>query len=101
MTIYSWLCLFGVPAMISAIFAYVIKRIRKNDRETTAVKYGIQALLRDRLYSLYSSCEVKGFASLPERDNFENMYKQYHSLGANGVMDDIRHKFLCLPLPKE
>lgn len=98
MTIYSWLCLFGVPAMISAIFAYVIKRIRKNDRETTAVKYGIQALLRDRLYALYSVCDEKGSASLAERDNFENMYRQYHSLGANGVMDNIRKKFLALPV---
>ena len=25
------------------------------------------------------------------------MYKQYHNLGANGVMDDIRAKFLELP----
>lgn len=98
MTIYNWLCLLGVPAMISFIFGYVIKRIRKNDAETTAVKCGIQALLRDRLYNLYRVCDDKGSATLSERDNFENMYKQYHGLGVNGVMDDIRDKFLNLPI---
>ena len=25
------------------------------------------------------------------------MYNQYHSLGANGVMDDIKEKFESLP----
>lgn len=97
MTFYNWLCLFGVPAMVSAIFAYVIKRIRKNDAETTAVKCGIQALLRDRLIQVYKYNESKGYADIQERENFENMYKQYHSLGANGVMDDVRQKFLQLP----
>ena len=31
-------------------------------------------------------------------DYFENMYQQYHSLGKNGVMDDIHEKFKALPL---
>ena len=30
----------------------------------------------------------------------ENMYLQYHALGGNGVMDDIRQKFFALPLRK-
>jgi len=29
--------------------------------------------------------------------NLENVYIQYHNLGANGVMDDLRNKFLALP----
>ena len=33
-------------------------------------------------------------------DNFENMYKQYHNLGVNGVMDDLYDKFMNLPLEK-
>lgn len=100
MTVYNWLCLLGIPAMISFIFGYVIKRIKKNDAETTAVKSGIQALLRDRLISVYRENAEKGYADIQARENFENMYKQYHSLGANGVMDDIRHKFLGLPTIK-
>lgn len=32
----------------------------------------------------------------------ENVYIQYHNLGQNGVMDDLRKKFLELPThPKE
>ena len=39
----------------------------------------------------------KGYAPIYARDNFENCWKQYHSLGVNGVMDDLHMKFLELP----
>ena len=29
------------------------------------------------------------------------MYQQYHTLGANGVMDDVYKKFMALPLESE
>jgi hypothetical protein len=36
-----------------------------------------------------------------ERINFDNLYKNYHELGANGVMDDTYNKFMALPSEKE
>lgn len=36
-----------------------------------------------------------------DRDDFENCWKQYHALGANGVMDDVHKKFLALPIGSE
>ena len=90
----NWLTLFGVPAIIAAIWTYVIKCIK-------ALKLGTQALLRDRLYSIYYECKHKGFASLIERENFENMYKQYRNLGADGVMKNIHKHFFALPMRKE
>ena len=32
------------------------------------------------------------------KENFENMWVQYESLGANGVMSDIHNKFMNLPI---
>ncbi len=29
------------------------------------------------------------------------MYQQYHSLGENGVMDDMHHRFMNLPIGSE
>lgn len=54
---------------------------------------GIQAILRDRLYSLYHQCMTQGWYSRDDFENFENMYEQYHSLGKNGIMDTRREKF--------
>lgn len=62
-----------------------------------SVKAGTQASLRDDLYRVYNECNQKGYASIDERENFENLYDKYHHLGANGVMDNLRKKFLDLP----
>ena len=88
----------------SGILVTVIKvlsgKIKLTEKKTESVQLGIQALLRDRLYQTYLHYEDKGYAPLYARENFENMYNQYHALGANGVMDDIRDKFLELPLER-
>lgn len=97
MTVYQWLCLFSVPALILMIVKYMLNQIKQNRKDTEAVKLGLQALLRSQMISDYNKYSEKGFASVYARDNFENCWKQYHSLGANGVMDDLHEKFLDLP----
>ena len=97
MTVYQWLCLFSVPALILMIVKYMLNQIKQNRKDTEAVKLGLQALLRSQMISDYNKYSEKGFAPVYARDNFENCCKQYHSLGANGVMDDLHEKFLDLP----
>ena len=43
----------------------------------------------------------KGYAPLYARESFENCWVQYEKLGKNGVMADIRAKFLALPTHNE
>ncbi len=62
-----------------------------------SIQLGVQALLRDRLYDMYYKYHERGYAPWYAKENFENLYKQYHSLGENGVMDDYRTKFMRLP----
>ena len=97
MTLYNWLTLFGIPGMIASFLAF----IRLQHRQNSAVRAGLRAILRDRLLQTYYACSQRGYAAPDERQNFENMYVQYHSLGGNGVMDDVRCKFFALPMEKE
>ena len=107
------LTIIGVPALISGIVLIVINRslkkrdakqeeIRKQnlemDRQNKAIMLGVQAILRDRLLQGYRHYIDKGFAEYDDRENMENIYAQYHALGANGVMDDMRDKFRSLPM---
>lgn len=101
MTVYQWLCLFGVPTLIICLYKYVNSIIKKTRDDTNALKLGIQALLRSQMIVEYNKYSEKGYAPVYARENFENCWKQYHSLGANGVMDDLREKFLDLPVKKE
>lgn len=94
MTLYNWLCILGIPSLLASLFAFIKVQMNVNK----AMKLGLQAILRDRLLQAYKFFSKRGYADADDRMNFENMYAQYHALGANGVMDDIRDKLLSLPL---
>lgn len=83
---------------ISIALGWLIAKVKSGATETNAIKKGLQAILRDRLLQSYKYYESRGWAGVDDRSNWENMYTQYHSLGANGVMDDVREKFLALPI---
>lgn len=97
MTVYQWLCLLGVPTLIAAAVKYVHVLVKRNAKETEAIKLGLQAILRSQMVSDYNKWGDRSYAPIYARENFENCWKQYHSLGANGVMDDLHAKFLQLP----
>ena len=90
MTVYQWLCLLGVPAILAGLFKYIMAQIK-------GIKLGVQALLRAQMIAEYNKWEDRGYAPIYARQNFENCWQQYHNLGVNGVMDDLHKKFLELP----
>ncbi len=98
-TFYQILCLLGIPSLFT-IIGWIYKKIKKNDNETNAVKLGVQALLRSQMINDYNKWLDKAYAPIYARENFENCWRQYHNLGANGVMDDIHEKFMALPTQK-
>ena len=100
MTVYQILSLILGSGLLTTVIGFFYKRIKKNESETEAVKRGVQALLRDRLYDKYEKYSDIGYAPIRARENFENMWTQYHNLGKNGVMDDIHIKFMQLPTEK-
>lgn len=91
MTIYQWLCVLGVPAIIAAVFKYVLAQIK-------GVRMGVKALLRAQMINDYNKWSERGYAPIYAKQNFENLWEQYHAIkGPNGVMDDLHEKFMKLP----
>ena len=60
-------------------------------------KLGLQAVIKNSLKTRYEKWIIEGYAPLDAKDDLERMYQTYHKLGANGVMDSLREKFLALP----
>lgn len=91
---WGWMLSFGTFTI--GVCSYVYFRIR-------ALQLGVQALLRSQMISDYNHYLEKGYAPIYARENFENCWVQYERLGKNGIMQDIRAKFLALPTqpPKE
>ena len=98
MTTSNWINLLLGSGLLITVFQYLNNKLKANDTKTQAVCYGVQALLRDRLYEQYEKYHnKKRYAPIWVKNNYENMYKRYHVLGENGVMDQHYEEFMKLP----
>ena len=103
----------GVSGIISGLVGVLIavylkrpleKRVSENENanarveaQNKATMLGVQALLRDRLLQAFNHYLARGWIGASERDNIENMYTQYESLGENNVISDIYNQVRALP----
>lgn len=101
MTLYQILSLIGFSSILSGVIGWLIAKVKASKKENEALKGGVQALLRDRIIQACKYYNGKGYADKDDRENVENLYKHYHSLGANGVIDDIYNQFRSLPIYKK
>ena len=103
----------GVSGVISGVVGVLIavylkrpleKRVKENEdanarveAQNKATMLGVQALLRDRLLQAFNHYLARGWIGAGERDNIDNMYTQYESLGENNVISDIYDQVRALP----
>ena len=78
----------------------IFARLKRQDSHQKALEYGVQALLRDRMLYSYNKYIDTGYAPIYAKENYENMYQQYHELGGNGVMTHLHEEFMALPTEK-
>jgi len=101
--------------LLAAVLKYLTNRINESDerraaseqrsrelhdedvRRQEALERGVQALLRDRLIEIHDEYCPKNEIPLHVKDNFDNLYQQYHALGKNGVMDSFHEEVMDLP----
>lgn len=103
LTLYQLICLLGIPSlgtMIGWLYHKIKAKEKMQDSENQALKLGMQALLRSQMINDYNRWTKEEYAPIYAKENFENVWKQYHALGANGVMDNIHAAFMALPTQK-
>lgn len=83
--------------IIGIFTQFLLSRLKSVEQKQHTLELGVQALLRDRLLYQYDKYKSRGYAPIYAKENFENLYAQYHKLGANGVMDSIHEEFKNLP----
>lgn len=78
----------------------ILARMKEQEMRQKALEFGVQALLRDRMLHCYNKYIDAGYAPIYAKENYENMYQQYHELGGNGVMTHLHEEFMALPTEK-
>ena len=87
----------ALATALSQCLSFAVLILKVSEQKQIALESGVQALLRDRLIYQYEKYKSRGYAPIYAKENFENLYEQYHKLGANGVMDSIHEEFKNLP----
>ena len=93
----NWGWLLSFLTFGAGVIKYLAAQRKANNARMEALELGVQALLRAQMVSDYNRYSEKGFAPIYARENFENCWKQYERLGANGVLCDLHNKFMALP----
>ena len=57
----------------------------------------LQALLRDSIINMYNKYSQEQYMPVYEKESLENLYRQYHNLNGNGVVEHLVEKLYNLP----
>lgn len=84
----------------TGFWAFLTARLAKMDKHKDAVSNALVALLRDRIVHLYQDYTEKGFCTVTERENVNDIYTAYHDLGGNDIATDLFDKIMKMPTAK-
>lgn len=87
----------AIRVVIQSEMKPLASAINELQADSTITKQSLQATLRHELYDIADKWKAKGFCPTQAKEDFENMYQKYHSLGNNGVMDTVREEIMSLP----
>lgn len=90
----------GIIVWVQRIY---MKRLEKNQEailKNKHLEYAIQALLRDRILQTYNYHLTKGYFQIYDRENLDELYKQYRALDGNGMVADLIKRLRMLPTEK-
>lgn len=87
----------AVPALCAGAAGWAAAALRRERQRDEAVRCGVQALLRDRLYSCYSRCREQGEYPIAARENASEMFRWYTALGGNGTVAHLLRELEALP----
>ena len=86
-----------IAGLLALGYRRLAKRLNKASAENEALKFGMRALLRDRLIQQYNHYMEVGRWPIYAREAMLDMYKQYKALGGNGAIASIIQDLEDLP----
>lgn len=95
----DWSVITALTSIFSAtgVGGLIWKQVTHNKRQDNA----LLALLHFRLYANAEDTLRKGFTTVAEVEDIENLYKAYKSLGGNGTGEKLYKDSMNLPVRKE
>lgn len=86
----QFLLKYWLEQMFTLITSTCIAFVKRTSVSNKALKKGLVAMLRDRLYQSYNYHTKNGYFPIDAREVADDMYEQYHALGGNGVVAHLK-----------
>ena len=84
-------------AGVGSVLAYIIKRLKEQQKESRAIAEGVQALLRESIVSNYNKYLDRKYCPIYAKESMRKVYQSYHALGGNDVATGLYEKLLKMP----
>jgi hypothetical protein len=92
----------AINIILGMVVSYLVAMLRQRKQENSALKIGVQALLRNKIIETYQQyVERDGWMPSYKKDCICACYEAYEDLGANGVINDYMKAIKELPTVKE
>lgn len=88
-------------AVIVAVLGCTWRALYKVLKRHQALDDGVKCLLRGELIRAYNNYMTKGFIPIYARENIDETYSAYHTLGGDGAITDMINELRGLPTRKE
>ena len=100
MIILNIFAILGFPSLF-VLVSVTVTRMKKYSEQIKILMEAQQAQMRSQLLKDYYTYKRRGFVYESELEDWENLYNNYHSLGANGIMDKRREALMSLETKAE
>ena len=87
----------AITGALGALVTYLGMRYKKVLKENSALKNGMQSLLRNNIIDAHDKYTKKRYCPIYAKESLTKTYEAYHALGGNGVITKLYNDIMALP----
>lgn len=91
----------AISIVLGMLYRSINRRLKEEQKKSTAVSEGMQAILRDSIINNYNKCIDRGYCPIYAKESAKKIYHAYHNLGGNDVATSLYKKMLDMPEERE
>ncbi len=97
MNIVTNIIVWAITGALGAVSTYLGMRYKNMKKENSALKEGMQSLLRSDIIKSHDKYTALGYCPIYAKESATKSYEAYHALGGNGVITKLYEDIMALP----
>lgn len=86
-----------VTFILGCLYRDVRKRLKEEQKRSTAIAEGVKSLLRESIVQNYNKYQDREYCPIYAKESMKKVYESYHNLGGNDVATKLYKKLLDMP----